>query len=220
MAVIYVDDSRTGGSNNGTSWANAYLSISSVGAALNPGDQVFIASGHNESSAIAFPGDNGSRINIPQFYSVDTTGDPTPPDETDLLAGATIKHSSGNLTLSAAGKWWGVHFIATIDIQCNVNDELLWLENCTLECGLDDDWNFIIAGGAQARFDNCTFKGAGSGDNLGGIMCDSGESGSVYFNGCTWDSTCGNKIEIIKNLARPQRLYFTGCDFYDAKHGR
>jgi hypothetical protein len=145
---------------------------------------------------------------------VDTTGDPTSPNETDLLAGATIKHSSGNLILLASGKWWGVHFIATIDIQFSLTDELLWLENCTLECGQDDDWNFSLLGGAIARLDNCTFKsGGGVPDNLGGIMSDAGERGTVYFNGCTWDSTCGNKIEIIKQLGRPHTFYFTGCDF-------
>ena len=73
MAVIYVDDSRTGGDNNGTSWTHAYLSISSVGTALSPGDQVFIASGHSESAAITVPGDNAGKGNVPQFYSVDTT---------------------------------------------------------------------------------------------------------------------------------------------------
>jgi hypothetical protein len=214
MAVIYVDDSRTGGSNNGTSWANAYLSISSVGAALNPGDQVFIASGHNESAAITVPGDGGGKGNVPQFYSVDTTGDPTPPDETDLLAGATIKQSSGNLIVSSSGKWWGVHFIGTIDVTFNLADEFVWMENCTVECGQDDDWNFTISSNSRVRFDKCTFKsGGGAPDNLGGIMCDAGDAGDIYFYGCTWDSTCGNKIEIIKTLTRPTNMYFFGCDF-------
>jgi hypothetical protein len=144
---------------------------------------------------------------------VDKTGS-VPPDESDLLAGATITHSSSNLAFFASGYWWGVHFIATIDIQANLNNEFLWLDNCTLECGEDDDWNFILQGGSWVRVDNCTFKsGGGSGDNLGGIMSDSGESGRVWFNGCTWDSTCGFKTEIIKSLTRPQHLYFTGCDF-------
>src|SRR5215831_10708172 len=111
MADWYVDSAATG-TNAGTSWTNACTSFSQLLALGVPpvaGDRMFV---HNTSSetytavqTLAFPGTEASPN---QIYSTDTTN--TPPNDTDLVAGATINmNTTGNLSITGSIYTWGLN---------------------------------------------------------------------------------------------------------------
>lgn len=218
MTVYYVDSGATGGSNNGTSRANAWLSIGSV-PALIASDRVYISHTHSESSSTAtMPGDGGANTGVlPRIYSVDFSGrsDPTEPTEADLTPGATIGNSTGNLSFAASAWWYGVKFNAAADITWNVNQEIVVMYDCDLFVGEDDDWNLVASGGGYIQLINCTFGGTtnSSADNLGGIMTDTGEGFRVFMLGCDADASLAWKDEFLKVGSRPGSVVMLGCDW-------
>jgi hypothetical protein len=66
----YVDNAKASGSNNGTSWTNAWRSFADINwGSINPGDTIYISGGatsktYNETLTIGASGSNGSPITI------------------------------------------------------------------------------------------------------------------------------------------------------------
>lgn len=92
MATIYVD-SAAAGTNAGTSWTNAYTSITSTtGAAA--GDQIFVDDGHSETGTLGtLNWSNGTAANPVVILCVDKADD-------SLSSGAAITNNSGALTFT------------------------------------------------------------------------------------------------------------------------
>ena len=89
MATIFVNGSVTGGSNNGSSWANAYADLSTALANANSDDEIWVAQG------IYTPGSNQSdTFTIDQGVSIygGFSGDGTETllDERDVESNPTI----------------------------------------------------------------------------------------------------------------------------------
>jgi hypothetical protein len=76
----YVDNSVVGSSNKGTSWANAWTSISAIGwGSINPGDTIYISGGSSsqvyyETLTIGASGTAASPINISVGHDAGHTG--------------------------------------------------------------------------------------------------------------------------------------------------
>ena len=215
MAIYYVDSGATAGANNGTSKADAYLSVGSL-PALTVSDQVFISHTHSESSAITIlPGDTGQEIGVlPYLVSVDFSGS-TPPVEADYTRGATIANTSGNLSFTSSGQWHGVIIQATVDITIQAGDEIVVLRDCGLFAGPDDDWLFSMNGNGKITLIDTVFGGTQntSADNLGGMMVDTGEGSNVLMIGCSADSSLQWKDELVRVATRPGSVTMIGCDW-------
>lgn len=132
MATIYVY-SAAAGANNGTSWANAFTTITAALATATSADTINIASDHSESTAGAVTMTCPTTPGL-KALSVDrTTG--------ALTFGATIAvgAASNSISVQGHGYWYGVQFFsasnssstAVINIgSLDTRDHGLFFENC------------------------------------------------------------------------------------------
>lgn len=98
MATWYVN-SAASGSGAGTSWANACTTIAAAIAKMAAGDDIDVASTHNESNSASvtwtFPGTAASPNRV---FSCDTTNSPA--GGSDLLSGAKVAGAPAALASS------------------------------------------------------------------------------------------------------------------------
>jgi len=95
MTTRYVR-SGAGGSANGTSWANAYLSLANALNASAAGDVIYVSEDHAESQASTMSLTSpGSAVNPVKVICVDHTGT-VPPVSADLRTTATVSTTSSN----------------------------------------------------------------------------------------------------------------------------
>ncbi len=123
--TIYVDDSATGGDDDGTSAANAYLTIAqAISEPPDAGEKVLVAVGHTD---IGSGGDwGGTRDNPVIIISADLSDDSYSP-------GASII-STGSLAWSGSHETWGM----TIHTKDNATGDLT-----------------IVGSGDHAKFYDC-----------------------------------------------------------------
>jgi hypothetical protein len=184
-------DSAAGGTASGDDWTNAYTSYSSVTLTGNT-DRVFIASGHSDNSDNIIQGTASGTGPYMIQISVDKTGSPEPPNNTDILAGADIN-------ISNSCYLEGITFTALRHINVNLVVETCITKDCTFEVGLDDSF---LAAGTSSRWINynATLDGNGTGgDNTGGFNSTNGAGGSLiqFFGGQTTATGLQNKQDII-----------------------
>lgn len=145
MAVYYVY-SGAGGSNNGSSWANAFTTLTTAFATEAAGDTLYVAHDHAESSASALTlTSSGTVANPTKIVCVNRAGS-VPPVSADRLATATVT-TTGNVGITFAGS---AHYDGIIFSAGNSTGTASVL---------------LTAVSALVRFDNCSLRCAGTGGN-------------------------------------------------------
>jgi hypothetical protein len=151
MAIYYVY-SGAGGSNNGSSWANAFTTLATAYATEVAGDTLYVAHDHAESAAGQTLTSSGTIANPTKVVCVDRAGS-VPPVSADRRATATITASGGNnISIAGCTHYDGIIFIAGTGSTSSANLLLLsanatWLrfDNCSLRLGITG------AGGGNIR---------------------------------------------------------------------
>jgi hypothetical protein len=142
VASYYVY-SGAAGSNNGSSWANAFTTLTTAFATEAAGDTLYVAHDHAESSATALTlTSSGTVANPTKVICVNRAGS-VPPISADRRATAQIV-TTGNVAISFAGftHYDGCIFIAG---------------NSTGVANLN-----LASGPVSYRFDNCSLRLGGS----------------------------------------------------------
>lgn len=135
MANIFVDDSATG-SNNGTSWADAYNSLSSI-TPTSAGDVCYISAAHDEHLTADLVLDAGT-ASSPVFLVSATAGS----SPVAYAAGATIRGLQIGVDIEAGTNdyvcLWGLTLIADDNSGADLplgrgNDSTHYYMDCTFE---------------------------------------------------------------------------------------
>lgn len=184
MAVYYVY-SGAAGSNNGSSWANAFTTLTTAFATEAAGDTLYVAHDHAESTAGVTLTSSGTLSNPTKVVCVNRAGS-VPPVAADLRATATVTSSGAN-NLTIAGSFThydGIIFISGTGagganiIMLNSNETGIRLDNCSLRVGTSSA-NVIYFGGSTGNqhgtyieMNNTTLSFATTGDTcrLNGVV--------------------------------------------------
>lgn len=181
MAVYYVY-SGAGGSNNGSSWANAFTTLTAAFVTEVAGDTLYVAHDHAESTAADITlTSSGTAANPTKVICVDRAGS-VPPVSADRRATATVTITGSNRTINIASytHYDGIIFVSgTSGIGAIV-------------C--------VTTGSVWQRFDNCSFR-LGPGTTSGSISLGNATVGGtrVDLNNCTFSFT-----------ATSQQIFTTG----------
>jgi hypothetical protein len=181
VAIYYVY-SGAGGSNNGSSWANAFTTLTTAFATEVAGDTLYVAHDHAETSASAVTLTSSGTVAAPtKVICVNRSGS-VPPVSADRLATAQV---------ATTGAATGITFNGFTHY-----DGIIFSNSVTgIQVG------FVLPGtSAQAlRFDNCSFRFAGSSGtstmNVGNL---GGSTGTVVeFNNTTLSfAAAGQALQI------------------------
>lgn len=181
MATIYVDSNATG-SNDGTSWANAYTSIASTASAA-AGSEIWVASNHSQTGALSVSYTNATIAAPIKILSVSSVDD-------SLTAGASlISTGVDDISITGLGLFFhGITFDSGDDISIGSGDSSTAFESCTFNstdalnlggvggflqligCTIDRQdvgaFSIQVGGdGAVVKIKNCSFAESGSPTN-------------------------------------------------------
>lgn len=164
MTVYYVDDTATG-ANNGTSWTNAWTTITSVPDTTTAADEIRVRNTHTEgATSLLFDSTwagSGNEDGGPLVISMNTSDVYT--------TGATIDVTGDNLRWIQSGRYFGITFQSNVGMQnSKVVDEYHYFKDCTFKLTAADDFHTLNNGG-MSIYEDCTWEYNGTGgDNLGG----------------------------------------------------
>ncbi|NIT12765.1 MAG: hypothetical protein GTN99_00505, partial [Candidatus Dadabacteria bacterium] len=218
MADFYVDSNATG-ANNGTSWTDAWTTITSAPGGISAGDRVFVASDHSESQAslmsLSWPGTVASLNHI---ISADSTSGTPPTTQTSGASVATTGANDIQIISSGYIYMWGIAFnagdgasLASIIIANSSAGSDSVLEDCVFVLGnTSSSSRIIIANDTDAKvyLKNCNFQfdAATQGVNTGTIGAP-----FIVDGGSLIGSTFPNNF--IANTADETRIFISGFDF-------
>jgi len=159
MAVYYVY-SGAGGSNNGSSWANAFTTLTTAFATEVAGDTLYVAHDHAESAAGITLTSSGTITTPTKVVCVDRSGS-VPPVSADRRMTAQVSSTTNtNITLSGCTHYDGIIFNCGAG---STSSALLILAATTNIC---------------LRFDNCSLRLGITGGGTSGIYVG-GSAGSL-----------------------------------------
>ncbi len=188
MADFFIDDTATG-TDSGADWANAFVSFTQLlASAFAAGDRAFVANTHTDGLAVdttfTFPGTKAAPNRI---YSVDNTGSPEPPDNTDLLFGALIDSEdllviNGSLYMHGMELRSGTTSVASADnLQLSVLSTLQ----------------------SNQHYEECKFSNQTSNTSseliIGVIKASNAEAQSVIWTNCVAGLGAGGQAIEIRN---------------------
>ena len=214
MTIYYVDHNGSNTSPYDT-WAKAATSLASL-PAVTVADTIYVSSGHQQATAaFTIPGESSGNDGGPTYISADDTSGEPPSTYQTMVAGGGYLQTTGSsdITISDSLSAYGLNIESDKHIQMIAGvGEFIYLNDCTLEVGLDDNWSFNSPGG-RIQVEDCAFTcGVNTAsDNLGGLVL-SGSGG--YFNiiNGTW-SSCDYRDEILNNSTSAATVNILGCDF-------
>lgn len=157
MASYYVY-SGAAGSNNGSSWANAFTTLTAAFVTEAAGDTLYVAHDHAESTAAAITlTSSGTSTNITKIVCVNRAGS-VPPVSADRRTTAQVTTTGASaINLAGFAHYDGVIFSAgSAASTANINlpsssGQALRLDNCSLRLGNTSTGSRIQAGGASVN---------------------------------------------------------------------
>jgi hypothetical protein len=184
MASYYVY-SGAAGTNNGSSWANAYTSLATAFSGKAAGDVFYVAHDHAESAAGVTLGAPGTASNPVKVICVNRSGS-VPPVSADRRATATITASGGNnININGSTHYDGIIFIAGTGssssgalVFASTSNCSQRFDNCSLQLAITvTGSNIYLAGpnnslaACYCEFNNTTMSFANAGHQvlLGGV---------------------------------------------------
>jgi hypothetical protein len=154
VAIYYVW-SGAAGTNNGSSWANAFTTLTAAFATEVAGDTLYVAHDHAESTAAAITlTSSGVTANPTKVICVNRAGT-VPPVSADIRATAQVSTTgASNITFAGFAHYDGIIFsagnstsIAHLIVTTAAN-QWLRFDNCSLRLGGSAPTNLIYVGGS------------------------------------------------------------------------
>ncbi len=238
MADVYCDQTLVSGSDNGTSWDNAYRLFSgAMGAGvLVDGDTLWVKNNASIAATIFGRGPGVYDGDSPKVIGCRSDTTNTPPVPADIIPGLrngsstpAYAQSGANappqVTITGTGNdfqfrdhlslIYGVRFIAPDDFTFGTAKSRMTFEECYIEYGSGElGWLKIgatsVASNFEAKFKNCKFVStfAASQINLESRL------GLVIFDGCIFDINSSAGIFKVSNID----VLLDGCDFSAQSH--
>jgi hypothetical protein len=170
MATYYLR-SGAGGAANGTSWANAYTTLTTALSGKSAGDTIFVSEDHSETTALDLTFTSPGSAAAPcRVICVDHTGS-VPPVSADRRSTAAISTSAGNDINFAGGNiiYEGIIFSAGSSsstariFASTIADQSVKFKNCALRIGTTSSSGNIVlgnssSGGSLIVLDNTTVQ--------------------------------------------------------------
>lgn len=219
MANYFVSSaSGAGGAGNGSSWANAYLTLAAAISGKAAGDNFFIGDDHTEftSGALQFNFPGFSTTSTPDHvWVVDhTKASPTSADLKIGTATGGMVSGNNNVTFNGNGHVYGLYVIAGVGSSGTAAAVLITgantylFENCTFE---GQSTNVLArtlqpGGTAYQEFRGCTVIARNAG--LSPVI-----SGWKKFINCTFLFPAGSPTDLLLPTLTNSNLVFEGCDF-------
>ena len=152
MAIYYVY-SGAAGANNGSSWADAFTTLTTAFATEAAGDTLYIAHDHSESTAgVLTLTSSGTGAAPTKVICVNRAGS-VPPVSADRRTTAQVATSANNsITFNGVVHYDGIIFVAgnstgAANIQLSGTNAMLRFDNCSLRCGSSGVTSRILVGG-------------------------------------------------------------------------
>jgi hypothetical protein len=148
MAIIYVDSNASAGAQDGTSWADAYLTLAAALTPATPGtDVIWVASDHYESGVSYTPTNAGNGVTITPIISVNSSN-----DEYTKASAAQFDYT-GSLSFNDSFSLHGLNFAAATFYCGNTSLDNCLVEDCYIT--VSGDINATYAGNrARSGFNN------------------------------------------------------------------
>lgn len=218
MTAYYVDSSASG-SNNGTSWTNAYTSFgSAVTAATADGDIIYVDQGHAEALGANTTYTFANNVSV--ICSNDKAN--TPPQTLGSM-GTTgyIGHTSSSYTIILAGAYkvylYGITFRSAgtsgVNIALgNTDGSCFELDNCYIWVGTTGPSSRLVFGNSgginsYVKCKNCTFRFGSTSQGLD-FSC-----ALVQIENTVISSSGSAPTTFVVGFTRAfPGVYFEGCD--------
>jgi hypothetical protein len=175
--------SGAAGAADGSSWANAYTTLSAACAGLAAGDTLFVADDHNENTAASVTVTSpGTFASFARFICAKRVGGSVPPVSADLKVSAFVKATAASHTLSLNG----CAYVYGIHLQCGngsgagnvlqigtVANSAWYLEGCHLFLGTSAAATIVFGAGSASAISlgrhtlkNCVIDFSGTGQGI------------------------------------------------------
>lgn len=173
MAIYYVY-SGAGGSNNGSSWANAFTTLTMAFATEVAGDTLYVAHDHSESTAVAITLTSSGTISNPTKVVCVNRAGSVPPVSADRRTTAQVATTgASNISFAGVAHYDGIIFVAGSSTGvANLSPQTTggsWnrFDNCSLRIGATGNGSIqLIAAGSYVELNNTTMSFSGTGQKI------------------------------------------------------